>query len=321
LTVTTPYGLVESIYWLVKNVTGPSKTNAGIVGNIPNSYILNKNIKSKYKLTFIGDIMPTAESLVDFTDELKEFLSDSDYLIANFEGTITEWRKDALILISDRRHNRKIMEILTSLFPPEKTYLSVSNNHAGDFGKREFFKSVKMLESRNFNVFGWNERPYFDINDKIRIISGTMWSNRSCDYVFRLENAKDNIKPGAFNFLYPHFGYEFELYPRPQIVEMVKSMIQEFDAIIGHHTHCPQPVSAESVKGTNRLLGYSLGDFISVRRAKNYQYGIIAKVELGYNEGGEWLLGRVEWRLTKCSFLSNSDFIVSLSSKPILGEF
>jgi hypothetical protein len=226
LTIATPYNAVESINWLIKNATGLSKKNAGIVESIPNSYILNKKVKPKFKLAFIGDIMPTYNSFVNISAGLKEFLSDSDYLIGNFEGTITELRKGALILVSDRRHNKKIIEILTNLFPPEKTYLSVSNNHAGDFGKEEFFRSVKMLESRNFKVFGWNRRPYFDIDDNIRLISGTMWLNRNCDYVFMLANAEYQIKPGAFNFLYPHFGYEFELYPRPGIVEMGKKLVQ-----------------------------------------------------------------------------------------------
>ena len=317
LTLASPYNVTESIYWLVKSVTGPIRNNSGIVENIPNSYILNREVKPRYKLAFIGDMMPSGNSSINISNGVKEFFSDSDYLIGNFEGTITESKKDALILLSDLRHNKKYIEILTDLFPPEKTYLSLSNNHAGDFGKEEFFKSVKILESKNFNVFGWNERPYFDINDNIRIVSGTMWSNRNRDYVFMLENAGHQIKPGAFNFLYPHFGYELELYPRPEIVRMGKDLIREFGAIIGHHPHCPQPVSVESVNEINKLLAYSLGDFSGALTTKKYQYGIVLKVELGQNEAGEWLLGKVEWHLTRCSSLPNGDFIVNLSDEHI----
>ncbi len=316
-TLASPYNVTESIYWLAKNVSGTIRNNSGIVENIPNSCILNRNVRSRYKLGFVGDILPAKNRSVNISPGVKEFFSDSDYLIGNFEGTITGSRKNALILLSDLRHNKKNIETLIDLFPPERTYLSVSNNHAGDFGKEEFLKSVKVLESRNFNVFGWNERPYFDINDDIRIVSGTMWSNRDRDYVFMLKDAEHQMRPGAFNFLYPHFGYEFELYPRPEIVALARHLIRKFGAIIGHHSHCPQPVSAESVNGINKVVAYSLGDFSGALTTKKYQYGIVLKVELGQNGSGEWLLGKVEWHLTRCRSLPNGDFIVSLSDERI----
>lgn len=107
LTIATPYNVSESIYWLIKYATGPSKKNAGIVETVPHSYRVNKNITSKYTLAFAGDIMPTDERFVDLSADLKEFLSDSDYFVANFEGIITEWRKRSLVLVSDRRHSKK----------------------------------------------------------------------------------------------------------------------------------------------------------------------------------------------------------------------
>ncbi len=314
-TIATPYNTTESIYWLIKHAFGLSKKNAGIVEAIPNSYTLNKDIKAKYRLIFVGDIMPSGDSFVNISPALRGFLNDADYLIANFEGVITESKKDALILVSDRRHSKRILDMLADIFLPQKIYLSVANNHAADFGKEEFFKSVRILESRNFNVFGCNERPFVDINGDIRIICGTMWSNRPSDYVFMLEDAQKQFRPKAFNFLYPHFGYEFELYPRPEIVTKAKELIKKFDALIGHHSHCPQPVSVESASGVNKLLAYSLGNFFSVRKTKKYQYGIILKVELGQNAQGDWLIGNIRWRLTKCIPLQNGDFTVDLSSE------
>lgn len=317
LTLASPYNVTESIYWLVKSVTGPVRNDTGTVENIPNPYILNAGVKPIYTLAFIGDIMPAGNSSINISAGVKGFLSGSDYLIGNFEGTITDSKKDALILLSDLRHNEKYLETLADLFPPEKTYLSVSNNHAGDFGREEFLESVKILESKKFNAFGWNGRPYFDINGDIRIVSGTMWSNRDRDYVFKLEDAGHQIRPGAFNVLYPHFGYELELYPRPEMVGMGKELIREFGAVIGHHPHCPQPVTAASVNAINKLLAYSLGDFSGALTTKKYQYGIVLKIGLGQNGSGEWLLGKIEWRFTRCSRLPNGDFIVRLSDEPV----
>jgi len=312
LNIATPYGAIESINWLIKNAVGLTRRNAGIVKSIPGTYALNEKIETQYKLAFIGDIAPSCDSFINISPEVKEFLGDSDYLIANFEGTITEKQKGIQPFAFDQKHNEKIIKIIEGLFPVEKTYLSLSNNHTGDFGREEFFNSVKTLESHGFNAFGWRKKPYFDINDMVRIVSGTMWSNRSCDYVSTLEDAESHIKPGAFNILFPHFGYELELYPRPEIVEKAKLLVQKFDAVIGHHPHCPQPVTAEEANGAKRLLAYSLGDFSGVLKSKKYQYGLALKAELGRNEKGRWLLGKVQWRLTCCSPLANGDFIVDL---------
>lgn len=317
LRIATPYGVAESINWLIKNAMGLSKKNAGIVKELPNTSILNENTRFECKLAFIGDIMTAENSSVKISDGMKEFLSDADYLVGNFEGVITKERKAIQPFAFDQRHDENIIEMLTDLFEPRKTYLSLSNNHAGDFGEEEFLKSAKMLETRNFNVFGWRKKPFFDINDSIRLISGTMWSNRNCNFISRLENAKNHIKQGAFNFFYPHFGYELELYPRPGIVKMARGLIREFDAIIGHHPHCPQPVTTEEFSGINKLLAYSLGDFCGVLTTKKYQYGILVKAELARDEKKRMLIGKVEWRLTKCSSLGDGNFIVSLSDDRI----
>jgi hypothetical protein len=310
--ISTPYGPLESIYWLVKYFTGPSKRNAGIVASIPNSYILNKNVAVRSNLFFVGDIMPLGRRLLNIDDSLKEFISGSDCLIGNFEGILTQQRRRALFSPSDQRHSKEIIELLANFFPPERTYLCVANNHAGDFGRNEFFASVEMLKSRNFNVFGWNKQPYIDINDTLRIISGTMWSNRKCDYVHMLEGAAHHVKKGAFNILYPHFGYEHELYPRPRIIRKAKQLLLEFDAIIGHHPHCPQAVSVEPSQKGNKLLAYSLGNFSGAFKAKHYQYGIALKMGVGQNEDGQWLAGAVAWRFTQCRPLPGGDYIVSL---------
>jgi len=308
LGITTPYSLGESIGWLVRNAIGLSSKNAGIVKCVPNSHIVNPSIKPQYKIAFVGDIGPTEKARIKFGGELKQFVSESDCLIANFAGTIVG--KDQKVVPFDQPHTPRIMDMLAEFFPPEKTYISVANNHAGDFGKKVFLESVEMLRSRGFKVFGWDARPYADVNDDIRLINGTMWSNRPCDYVCRLEDSERHIKNGAFNFLYPHFGYELELYPRPEIVALGRKLIGKFDAVIGDHSHCPQPVTVETVESVKRVLAYSMGDFCTSARMRKYQYGIALKVEVGPDDAGKLTAGRAEWRFTRCAPLPGGDFIV-----------
>ena len=314
INITTPYNAIESIYWLIKYLTGPSRKNSGIIKSIPPFSLLNNNVTPKYTLVFVGDIMPMRKRKLNFSAGFKEFVSKSDYFIGNFEGTITGQAKKAWFSPSDQRHDKGGVDSLAAIFPPEKTYLSLANNHAADFGKEEFLASVNILESYKFKVFGWNERPFVDVNGDIRIIAGTMWSNRKCDYISGLQESEHYTKSQASNILYVHFGYEHELFPRPKTVTMARQLLHTFDAIIGHHSHCPQPVSAETINGINKLLVYSLGNFCGAFRAKKYQYGIVVKATLGKSESAVWLTQRVDWRLTKCSLTSKGDYTVDLNN-------
>lgn len=311
-TITTPYSKRESIGWVVRNIAGISKKNAGIVKSISSPRVLNKSVAPELKIAIIGDIMSMHGRPVIVSPEVKEYISDCDYLLGNFEATITSTAKKRWDLAMDERHTPRIMDMLDWIFPPEKTYLACSNNHAGDFGEKEYFKSVEMLESRGFNVFGWTDRPHCNVNESVRIIPGTAWSNRSCGYVATLEDAKNSIKPEAFNLLYPHFGFELELYPRPETVGRAKGLIRKFDALVGHHPHCPQPVTIVPGEGGNKLIAYSLGDFCCGLKLNTYQYGIVIKATLGKNENGKWLLGRAKWRFTRCAPRSGGSFAVGL---------
>lgn len=310
--IASPYNMRESLCWLAKNITGPSRRNSGIVEPVTSPYILNR-IKPQYRLVIVGDILPLGSKHLMIGRRLKDFVSTADYLVGNFEGIITESRRKTYAVAVDQRHAPHIIDALEDFFEPRKTYLCTCNNHAGDFGEEEYFKSLMLLESRGFYVFGWNKRPYCDINGEIRIVSGSAWSNRDCNYLFRLEGAGHHVKPAAFNLLYPHFGFELELYPRPETVDFGKKALSKFDALLGHHPHCPQPVTMESVGGINKLLAYSLGDFCFGLKMKKYQYGITMKIEVGQARDKAWLAGRVEWRLTRCKPSGKNDFIVDLT--------
>jgi poly-gamma-glutamate capsule biosynthesis protein CapA/YwtB (metallophosphatase superfamily) len=284
-----------------KTVTGLNKSNPAGIEYLPQTSILNPDITAAYTVVFVGDIMPQDGKNIVFGQTISDFIKGSDFFIGNFEGTIAEKKMWSGFVTSDLYHTENVVDTLSGLFPPEKTYLSMANNHSGDLGRDAFLKTVNVLEERGFHVFGWSERPFADINDEIRIIPGTMWSNRKRDYVLMLEGAGSWIKQGAFNVLYPHFGYELELYPRPEIVEESRKLIKIFDALVGHHSHSPQPVTLEKVNGKSKILAYSLGDFSGALTTKKFQYGIVLKMEIGRDKEGRWLAGRVEWRKTRCA--------------------
>jgi len=301
----SPYSFKENCGWLKKRfLTGLSTNNYRNVEYISKHSVLNK-IKPKYTISFIGDIMDMNSRDLIIGEGVKSFVKGSDFLIGNFEGTLTEKN-----VINGKRHKPQIMDALASLFSPKKTYLSTANNHSGDFGQSNFSDSVDQLRSRGFHVFGTEETPFLDITNDLRVIGGTQWSNRPCGYLARLEDSTHYLKQDSFNLLFPHWGYEMELYPRDETVNHGMELISNFDGIIGHHSHCPQPVSYFPMGNNNKLIAYSLGDFCDGKKVEMHSYGIVVKVEIGINAEGKWQVGQCDWIFLKTRSLSKTEFII-----------
>lgn len=314
-----PYTIEEGIGWVIRFKRGPSRRNSGNIDYIPSGYILNKG-SPKYILGFIGDIMETRDNDLKIGEDVKDFFKNCNYLFGNFEATITTEKR----IFMDQRHSPQIMDALESLFPPSKTYLSMANNHTGDFGIKCFSDSVKALRDRGFNVFGLKNQPFADLENEIRIIGCSAWSNRPCDYLARLDDAPQYLKKESFCILYPHWGYEIELYPRISIIKQGKDLLDDFDAIIGHHSHCPQPIRYELKGEQKKLIAYSLGDFsfgIPLKNFRFFQYGLILKVELGKSKDNEWQFGKIEWRFVKTSGFADKNFKINIVEDfPLLNQ-
>ncbi len=308
--IAIPYSLKETLSWFYRYNKGPSSKNKENIQYILSGCVLNK-IKPKYSLIFIGDIMELKERDLIISNSVKQYIKSGDYLIGNFEGTITEEKR----IFFDQRHKIQILDAIESLFTPNKIYLSVANNHGGDFGRKAFFDSVSQLEQRGFTIFGTKRHPFVDLNDQIRVIAGTMWTNRPCNYLTNFYDAEKFLKSTSFNVFFPHWGYELCFYPNRKIVRTGKDYLAKFDAMIGHHSHIPQPVFYEKFNGTNKLIAYSLGDFsygdeVDRRDLRNYKYGTVLKINIGKDLKGSLKVGRVEWKFIESKPISNDEFVV-----------
>jgi len=212
----SPFNIKETLGYFIRNSFGPSYKNKGIVKCNPQSFCLNENIVPKYRIAFIGDIMDMAGKNARVSKNFKQFVQDCDYLVGNFEATITDADNRRYALA--QKHSTQIMESLADLFAPDKTFLNLANNHAGDFGYKIFSESTAKLESKGFQIFGTTDKPFAEISSDIRIVAGTTISNRDCDYIVKLEDAFTYYTPDKCNVLYPHWGYDLELFPRAATV-------------------------------------------------------------------------------------------------------
>lgn len=292
-----PYNLRETIGWLWRNVRGIQKSNPCGIRPLPQRSILNK-IHPRIKLGFVGDIMDMRQKDLFISPEVQEFLRPCDFVVGNFEATMTIARKPRL---TAQTQNASILDSLARCFPPERTFLSLANNHAGDFSAAHFRASLNVLERRGFHVFGLMQSPFVHMTDRIRVVAASMWSNRPCPEIVPFESLERYCGKNVFNIAFPHWGYELELFPRPAIVQTGQQLLQRYDAIIGHHSHVPQPLASLESGGTWKLTAFSLGDFCTGLRMRKYQFGMICRIDIGPGKDGLLQAGDVEWCYTKVS--------------------
>ena len=292
-----PYNLRETIGWLWRNVRGVQKSNPCGIRPLPQRSILNR-IHPRIKLGFVGDIMDMRQQSLLISDAVREFLRPCDFVVGNFEATITTARKPRF---TAQVQNVSILDSLARCFPPERTFLSLANNHAGDFPAVVFRASLNILEQRGFHAFGLVQSPFVHITDRIRVVAASMWSNRPFPEIVPFESLKRYCGKDFFNIAFPHWGYELELFPRPAIVQTGQQLLQRYDAIIGHHSHVPQPLASLESGGTWKLTAFSLGDFCTGLRMRKYQFGIICRMDIGPGKNGLLQAGAVEWCYTKVS--------------------
>ncbi|MEX2689032.1 MAG: CapA family protein [Candidatus Njordarchaeum guaymaensis] len=293
----TPYNFREKLAWIKNNLFGPSKKYKELTEFIPKSLELNP-ISTQVKLGFIGDIMPMKRKILQFDESLREFINDVDYLVGNFEGIITNSKKRVFMA---QIHSEQILLDLKKLFPPEKTILACANNHSADFGFQEFKKSYQLLKDHGFLIIGTKDEPKILLKDSVNLANITYWSNHPCSFLADFENVDKYFDPNAkFNILYQHWGYELQLYPNPAQIKLGKKLLEKWDMIVGHHSHCPQPIARYG----NKIIAYSLGDFCIGKNLRKYSYGMIVKAEIGPDNKGIWRVGKIEWRFTKIEHIN-----------------
>jgi poly-gamma-glutamate capsule biosynthesis protein CapA/YwtB (metallophosphatase superfamily) len=249
------------------------------------------------KLAFAGDIMPFGQMDLHPGTKLREFLAGSDALIANLEGCIVPAPRRRILF--GLRHSLAVIDFLEELAPETRIVLSCANNHAADYGFQAFAESCAALEERGIEVIGRRDEPSIVLGGSVSVTACTSWSNQRCRYLATLEEVGEYVTPAAkMNILFPHWGHEMELFPRADQVKRARDLLIRWEAIVGHHSHCPQPVTSNT-RGGRRLVAYSLGDFTSGLVLDKYRHGIVLRVRVGPDSQGRWRAGEVEWAPTR----------------------
>ena len=197
----------------------------------------------------------------DYTfKNIKEFLTGNDLVLANLEGSFTDFKARKLDPNNTSfTFDPKLVSILTE---NKFNLLNLANNHVRDFGKDGFMQSQAYLDKAGISHFGdfYNESPAVvkNINGlKIAFIGYNEFGKPSIDST--IAKIKEIAPKADYTVVYAHWGAEYQTSPWPGSQEKGRKFIDAgADVVLGSHPHVVQPI--EIYKG--KPIFYSLGNFV-----------------------------------------------------------
>jgi len=95
-----------------------------------------------------------------------------------------------------------------------------------------------------------------------------------------------------------HWGWEYQTKPNPEQKKLTNWLYSKgINIVIGSHPHVLQPMKHELKDGNNRLVAYSLGNFISNQRTAPRDGAALLFIDLK-KEGGQTKVLNAEYQLT-----------------------
>lgn len=312
--VSRPYNLKDFLKVVLLNLTKISMKNPAGVESLEKNFKIKEGSR-ELRIGFLGDLMPMYKYGWRLSDEVRGMLGEVDYLVCNFEGLLEGLLEGTLsgerqkVLLS-QNHNTGILESLKEFLPAEKIILSVANNHSADYGYDYFNQNFEALKREGFKVVGSRDVPSILLDEGINLVAATEWSNQHHGYLSFLEYSVKHVDKNNFNLLYPHWGHELEFYPREKQVRLAKELLNDFDAIVGHHTHIPGPISKYEVNGEEKIVAYSLGDSATGLFRRRYRYGMALTLDFGRNDKGRLELLEGKWCFTQLQKEEGQSYIL-----------
>ena len=249
---------------------------------------------------FIGDIMPLPdESTAQLDDGVRTVLRGLDALVCNLEAPVVddatyERPVRGLKLAFSRELARRALEALGT--DPSRTYVSVANNHAADYGPEQFRHTVEYVRSLGYQTIGvWHDpMPVLTVGGlRIGLVPWSYWMNRSweapCDAprpVIRTDiMGTDFTAAKVAQKLdcvvgYSHWQFEFKHFPRRPFVALAEELARAgMDVNVGGHAHVLGPMATAG----KAVVHSSLGNFVGLHPAWPMRLGGILRM---YGESG-----------------------------------
>jgi poly-gamma-glutamate synthesis protein (capsule biosynthesis protein) len=316
-------------------------------------------------LAFIGDIMWIRDNWSNFLSEgVKSYLEGNDMVFGNLETPIDTGITVPRMLPDYFSYNSS-PELINSFIRNDGqgnifTAVSVTNNHSMDRGAEGLISTMEFLKKGGIGysgaAFGTQpEEDYFTAvknGVKIGFYAASWGLNNPEDLL--TENLKINVIPGIapldakkidlssltgilgkmsedsvdIKILSLHWGYEYELYPDPEIIKMARILARNgADIIIGSHPHVVQPNEICLINGYQEMLDpvindtsglcllsdstgiprktliiYCPGNFTTAMYTPSCRLGAIQSVSLFTNP----FTGKIDWTVPEVKFVYNT---------------
>jgi poly-gamma-glutamate synthesis protein (capsule biosynthesis protein) len=323
-------------------------------------------IDSSPRLAMLGDLMWLRDGWHDFlSPEVLSYLNGHDIVLGNLESPISSRFKVPSLLPDYFTYNSD-PALVTSFRRPTgaSTFsaLATCNNHSLDRGDTGLSDTLDFLDHHSIHHAGVRrnatDRPYavfesagirvgfyaacWGLNNPAAIRSSAHHIEVLPGLVPRVHHPVDLSRIRAalagmaaervdFKVVYLHWGYEFELYPCPELMRVGRQIIAAgSDVVMGSHPHVVQPLEVCFVNGYEKLyrdqgallpaLGertgcllrddtraprkglivYSLGNFATTMYTPLCRTGMVLSLDLTRDTAG-----RVDWHRPEVQFVCN----------------
>jgi poly-gamma-glutamate synthesis protein (capsule biosynthesis protein) len=337
------YGIVNSPAYIRKFLF-PVKTAPLALNNyfgkqkvaIKNLPVVNPNDTNQVLINIVGDIMWLRNNWSHFMDTaVQNKINKSDLLIGNLETIIDTTKGINKFWFDYRTYNSS--KHLLNILPVNKSIVSVANNHSLDNGFESLKKTinllksrgvlsngVKDLESKKYSLFQakgikvgfyastWGvNNPKAKDQEKLNIIDGIApYINNNLVQIHDIQLALQQMQNDGveFKIIYMHWGYEFEFYPRENIMKLAYQIAESgANLILGSHPHVFQAAEIIPIKKNNldssshvTLVNYSLGNFCTSMYSLETRLGVIETINLRRN-----VKGKIEFTKPEFEFVYN----------------
>jgi poly-gamma-glutamate capsule biosynthesis protein CapA/YwtB (metallophosphatase superfamily) len=269
------------------------------------------NQDSKLTLLFTGDIMGHDEQIWAAENRethsynydevfkyIKPVISEADIAIGNFEVTLAGPPYTGYPAFSSPD------QLAVACRNAGFDYLANANNHAADRGKRGVISTINKLDSLGIphtgtflNSAARDTLSPLIINRKgksIALLNYTYGTNGIQVAAPVIINMLDKVqitadirkaqeKKADVIILFLHWGTEYDTIPTKTQTDLAEYFFSNgVDIIIGSHPHVIQKMIwvKNAGNGKDRLVAYSLGNFVSNQRKTKTDGGVIIRIEL-----------------------------------------
>jgi poly-gamma-glutamate synthesis protein (capsule biosynthesis protein) len=280
-----------------------------------NSFVLSAQISEppieKVSLLFIGDIMGHDEQIWSAENRethafnydtvfsyISDEISEADIAIANFEVTLSGVPYTGYPAFSSPA------ELAAACKKAGIDYMVTANNHAADRGKRGIISTINKLDSLGIPHTGTfldsaqRDSLYPMIIEKngvsLALLNYTYGTNGITVQAPAIVNILDknlivkdlekarNKNPDAV-VVFLHWGTEYDTVPSKSQTDMAQYLFDKgADLIIGSHPHVLQKMIWTKCDSCikDRIVVYSLGNFVSNQRRPKTNGGSMVRIEL-----------------------------------------